>query len=506
MAAGDGLIEDGIIKAGGANAPGWINNIALATATTSETGDSIKITSANGSAFHSGKNVGAVTLPSTTAGALITFPVPADITIDLTGAHWGKGTLGDLTDFLLSVYAINDAGTLKWGIAAAPNMTVILNADDNATASSITTSNGVLVNSALGSDGHCIEIGRFRANFTDTGGASEDLWVVQTGTDDIQLGSQNLNKQYFPQGTHNLGLAAAQTAVAADSIKITSADASALSINNVAYVTLPGRTSGLLETFAITADVTINLTGAHWGEGTNGDLTDYMLSVYAINDAGVLKWGVGSVPNHKTILNADDNATPTNITSIEKVLVNSALGADADALEVGWFKADFDDTDGSSEDLWVIQTSLGDITLGVRPFKYQVWTPVSDTWTTNTTYAGLWGRDGIRGFFKVKVSTSGAPDTAILRVDIPFTADTGQLINSAASQNILGWAAGDDDDGGQVYPVPIMYFDTNTVRVHRAQSSTNDITSGNGFSESLPYTSAANDSVTMAFELPISGW
>jgi hypothetical protein len=167
-------------------------------------------------------------------------------------------------------------------------------------------------------------------------------------------------------GFINVGLAAATTTNANDSIKITGADGNALSATNPGYVIIGDTTSGQLVVAQILADVTIDLTGAHYGFGTLGDLTDQQLSVYAIYD-GALKWGVAYHSDLDVVRNADDETTQTNVTSFEKVLVNSALTADGAALHRGWFKANFDDTGGAAEDLWAIQTALGDINVGIAP-------------------------------------------------------------------------------------------------------------------------------------------
>lgn len=160
--------------------------------------------------------------------------------------------------------------------------------------------------------------------------------------------------------TSNLGLAVATTTTANDSIKITGA-AAALSSTNPGYIVIASTTAGLLTTFKVTADVTIDLTGAHWGFGTKGDLTDYVLHVFALNNDGTLTWGVGAQSGRSIILNADDDNTGTNITSWEKVLVKAALTADAQSTQLGYFKANFDDTGGASEDIWAVQSGDGDL-------------------------------------------------------------------------------------------------------------------------------------------------
>lgn len=167
-------------------------------------------------------------------------------------------------------------------------------------------------------------------------------------------------------GTYNIGLAAATTSESNDSIKITGATA-ALSSSNPGVIALPSNTPGLLTYFKLTADVTINLTGAHFGFGGGGDLSDQQLSVYGINDDDNIRFGVAYDNAMTSISGSNDETTQSNVTTFDKVLVNTALSGSSACLEIGWFKADFDDTGGASEDLWAIQTGVGDVNLGPAP-------------------------------------------------------------------------------------------------------------------------------------------
>lgn len=174
----------------GAYLNGWINNIGLSVGTTAYPNDSISIISASGSSL-SPINPGWLGLSSSTHGELGALSVTSDITIDLTGAHWGYGTTGDLTDFILFVYAINDSGTLKWGISPFYGLTIISGSNDETAGTSVTTVDDVLVNSALSGDSECLRIGWFKANFDDTGGLSEDIWSVQNSDlEDINVGTR----------------------------------------------------------------------------------------------------------------------------------------------------------------------------------------------------------------------------------------------------------------------------------------------------------------------------
>lgn len=181
--------QNGVIEQGGSRFPGWMNNIAIVRATTTNAGDSIKITGANGTVL-SKSNYGWITLPDpSTPGQLVTFSVTADVTILLTGAHWGAGGNGDITGAILRVLACNDNGTLRWGVALLGGRQTLLTTDTNATQSSVNLPEEVLCNLAVSSATNCCrEVGWFRADFDDAGGAAADLWAVQTGVNDVVTG------------------------------------------------------------------------------------------------------------------------------------------------------------------------------------------------------------------------------------------------------------------------------------------------------------------------------
>lgn len=182
------LNSSGIIEFGGANNPGWMSNVGIFNATTTNANDSISIKDAGGASFSS-TNPGWLTIGSATAGQLTTFEITSDITINLTGAHWENGTRGDLTDAILRVLAINDNGTLRIGVALLGGRDIVLTTDTNATGTNINLAEEVLCDTAVASALNSVsEIGYFRANFDDTGGAAEDLWTVQSGSGDIVVG------------------------------------------------------------------------------------------------------------------------------------------------------------------------------------------------------------------------------------------------------------------------------------------------------------------------------
>src|SRR3990167_5560839 len=217
-----------------------------------------------------------------------------------------------------------------------------------------------------------------------------------------------------PGWTSNLIIERGTTAVAGDSVVITSVGSTALSSTNPGYVTLPSGTAGDLATFQVTADVTINLTGAHWELGTTGDVTGGLLRVLAINDNGTLRWGVAELGGRNTLLTTDTNATATNINLAEEVLCTAAVASATNScIEIGFVRADFDDTGGSSEDLWTIQSGINDIYMGItadgywQPFNSTTTGFTSDPITPNTARWTQVGRT-IHYFYDIPASASDA--------------------------------------------------------------------------------------------------
>ena len=311
-----------------------------------------------------------------------------------------------------------------------------------------------------------------------------------------------------PGWASNLGIINATTTHTDDSIGIRAADGTALSPENPLWVTLPSTTvPGQLVTLKQESNVTLKLTGATWG--LTADATDYMLSVYAINDAGVLKWGTGSVPNHKGVLNADDTATAASVTSVEKIFVNSALGADATAVEVGWVKGLFTFTGGSAELIWAIQSGYGDVHLGPRPSIWQTLNPAQGSWLTvdNATYTGFWRRHGGNLFVQEKIALTGAPTNAVLTTPLPggLVANTAKLVNATADETVLGMV-NILDSGAALYQGAVVYASTTAVKPRFNDASSAVALLQSDITRTAPVTFATGDKVIFDYCLPIVGW
>ena len=307
-----------------------------------------------------------------------------------------------------------------------------------------------------------------------------------------------------PGWTSNLGLAAATTTNANDSIKITGADGTALSVQNPGHITLPSTTAGQLSTFTITADVTIDLTGAHWGLGTLGDFTDIELRIYPINDTESLKWGISNKGGLISISDSNSSATATDVTSQEKMLVNSSLNSGTwPCSEVGWFNANFDDTGGASEDLWEVQTGVGDINVGIPVDDDTDYTSFSPTgsWSTNTTYTGYRRRVGDTLELLVDVALAGAPDATAFTLNLP----SGLLLDTNKRPGSYGnFGTADVIDSGTAANRTIdtaLMTSSTAIRFFSGSNGT-----GGELSSTVPFTFASGDAIRIKVAIPILGW
>lgn len=245
---------------------------------------------------------------------------------------------------------------------------------------------------------------------------------VASGTDPVIIPTPTLGKPF------NMGLVSATTTNSGDSIKITSADGTALSSTNPLIVAVPSTSAGQVTYLQATSDVTILLTGAHWGIGGTGDISNGILRVYAINDNGTLKWGIGYQGGFTYIRSSQDNTTPTNIDLPEEILSNSDISTDnSPCVEVGYFYANFDDTGGAAEDLWAVQTGaavlprVGQTADGI----WQAWNPSFSGFSANptVTYA-KWMQKGKTITLRSRKNANGASNATTFTFTAPIKTTT----------------------------------------------------------------------------------
>lgn len=167
--------------------------------------------------------------------------------------------------------------------------------------------------------------------------------------------------------TRNLGLDLST----ASNVKLVGGDGATLSSSNKGLVTFNDTaTAGKLVTKEITADINLNLVGAHWGLGTQGDFTDVKLWCLLMFDGTDVRFGITRQAGREVITTVV--TSPTSANSIDDVLANGAVAANASVVVLGWIKANFDDTGNvGGEDFWTVQTDAGDINIGPHPHTFE---------------------------------------------------------------------------------------------------------------------------------------
>lgn len=240
-----------------------------------------------------------------------------------------------------------------------------------------------------------------------------------------------------PGWSNNLQIISATTTNSSDSIKITGNQGTALSASNPGHITVPD-SSGNLDVYTLTSDVTINLTGAHWGAGGNGDLSSSYLRVVAINDNNAtLRFGVALQGGRQTIASTVTSATGTDINLPEEILVDTALTAGTWAMvNFAYFKANFDDTGGVAEDLWTVQSAVGTLRLGVPDGLWQSHNPVVTGYSSSPTITTCrWCMIGNAVYFQYFTGGSGTSNATSHTISLPIKANAA--LYGGQSNNIV---------------------------------------------------------------------
>ncbi len=163
-------------------------NIEAVRATTVNTGDSVKIQCGGSSC--SAANPGYVVMNgATTAGKLTSFTVTSDVSLRLTGINWGLDSKGDLTGGLARLLYVNDHGTLRTCVAYLGGRHAVRPTDTSATPAALMDAEQILCDTTVVSAANtALEFGYVRWDFDDTGGAAENLFIVQAGINDVVTG------------------------------------------------------------------------------------------------------------------------------------------------------------------------------------------------------------------------------------------------------------------------------------------------------------------------------
>lgn len=218
--------------------------------------------------------------------------------------------------------------------------------------------------------------------------------------------------QFGPQGLSNIAFAQGSDS---SQLKITSANGTALGATNPGYVRIRSSTAGTYRTYTVTADVTLDLTGAHWGLDTKGNVSNAILRVYAIDDGGTLRWGVGYCGGFYYIRNSQDDTTASNINLPEEIFVDSNVTNDNSPIrDVGYIIASF--TDASNE--WAIGE--------YHPNESAdgIWQPWSITFTgfsaNPTTTQARWTQVGKTTFISWQKNANGTSNATTFTVILPI--------------------------------------------------------------------------------------
>jgi hypothetical protein len=136
------------------------------------------------------------------------------------------------------------------------------------------------------------------------------------------------------------------------------------------------------------------------------------------------------------------------------------------------------------------------------------WTPTG-SWTSNTTYTGKYRRDGDTAIGVIRVSTSGAPTSANLIVNLPFTIDTAKLISTTEDVRV-GFGIVRDSGAASYTDVIVLYATSTTLQLQAGGISTFSGTvyekAQSAINQALPITFGAGDYVEFNFTVPVAGW
>ncbi len=289
-------------------------------------------------------------------------------------------------------------------------------------------SGSTLKASLVGSSGAFTTVGDIKLESGSDFLTYSDAGTTLTGTLDSATGATVFGLKRAPIFI-NLNIVQATTTTTDDSVKIQCGNA-ACSSSNFGYAVLPaGATSGQMTIFKITADVTIKITGADYGQsinnGTAGDFTGGILRVGAANDNDSnIRWCVAFLGGRTTLLTTDTNATQSNVNTAEEVLCDTAVGSANNSFsELGWVRFNFDDTGGSAENLVTIQSGVGDINFGSADGIWRTWKTSPGGFSVDPGYSlTTWTQVGRTIYTKSIISSNGTSNSTSYNITMPAKA------------------------------------------------------------------------------------
>lgn len=153
--------------------------------------------------------------------------------------------------------------------------------------------------------------------------------------------------------------------------------------------------------------------------------------------------------------------------------------------------------------------------ISVSPSTYVFGTPITDwasytptgSWSTNTTYTGLWRRVGKNLEFRIRVALAGAPSAGSITINyLPsgLAIDTSSLLASV-TDGTVPIATGVTKSAGTLFDVSAYYNGTNIAPVTKNASATYTGASSN-IAPTIPATYTSGDSIEIYGAVPILGW
>lgn len=128
------------------------------------------------------------------------------------------------------------------------------------------------------------------------------------------------------------------------------------------------------------------------------------------------------------------------------------------------------------------------------------------SWSTNTTYTGFWTRRGIWCDFDMKLALSGAPTSASLTINLPFTIDTSLLSGGTETGNQTLGPVAILDSGTTEYVGVVGYNTTTSVGIFASRADSTYTNTADAVTQAIPMTFATGDRVHVRLSVPISGW
>jgi len=193
-------------------------------------------------------------------------------------------------------------------------------------------------------------------------------------------------------------------------------------------------------------------------------------------------------------------STGTTLTlKISTVAPNAdGYNAGGDRVLARFYNNAASDIDQYSIDQWIVN---GFVAQKTGPITFSP----TGTWSTNTTYSGIFHRVGSKMEADVTVATSGAPTSATLTIDFPATYVMDDVNVTANAFGGFGSVI-ISDSGSTIYDGQVMIIANIGGLVPKVSTSSGAYSVLSAITQAVPITFGASDSVIVHFSVPIVGW